>query len=90
MSAVRATELPKARRSIFRGDVFFDFVMCGEFCGGEEFLAVAALAVVEGEGVAFVALVDGDAEDGGGIEAAGEEDDGVFILHGGECSPGDS
>ena len=51
--------------------------MAGDFGGGIEFVAMA-LAMVEDEGVAGVALVLGDGQDGGAVESAGEEDDGGF------------
>src|SRR5579872_832610 len=54
--------------------------------GAEEFrdasrgveLYTMALAVVEGEGVAIVTVAAGDAEAGGGIEAAAQQADGIF------------
>ncbi len=61
----------------FHGDMSGELVMCGESGGGGDFLLVA-LAVVEAEGVAGVAGVNGNAEGSGGIEAAGEENDGGF------------
>ncbi len=67
----------------FHGDMARELILFGEGVSGFNFLLVA-LAVVEAEGMADVALGDGDAESGGGIETAGEKDDCIFVAHGGQ------
>ncbi len=61
--------------------------VAGDLFGGDELVAMA-LAVVEGEGVAGEAGLAGYGENGGAVEAAGEEDDGAGFGgggHGAEC-----
>ncbi len=64
----------------FHCDVPGDAIVFREGGGGGDFLLVA-LAVIEAERVAGVAGFDGDAEGCGGVESAGEEDDGIFWRH---------
>ena len=53
-----------------------------DFFGGLEF-TVVALGVVEGDAVAGSVLLACDGEGRGGVEPAGEEDDGDGVWHGG-------